>query len=294
MIYNLGFINSVKNDIISKETLPENVETIIQELSNKVLSPSYSKTPVFNKKKHINYNKFNSLKTTTKILKENNSFNEINSLFNKLSKTNEESTSKKIVEFIKTATLDERKSCIDLFFDIKTDSSVFIKIYSNLLKYIYQNVSEMKPMLIENINNIVSKKNDLSSNVSSKNYDVFCKNNERMTKYTSQLLIITSLVIYGIVEKDILFTALNKLKMSIQKNIKDETKKQEIEYTIKNMCKIMNEMYTLEQENDLLEEYNSFLVNVIGLCSLKHINKGLSNKTGFIIMDYCDEIGLEY
>ena len=63
MVYNLEFINSIKDNILSTHKLPDNVSSLIKTLSDKVLSPNYSKTPVFSKKRYnnnnnINYNKF--------------------------------------------------------------------------------------------------------------------------------------------------------------------------------------------------------------------------------------------
>ena len=87
MVYNIDFINSIKNGILTHDKLPIDVCNLIKTLSDKVLSPNYSKTPVFSKKKHnnINYNKFMQ-QTSTKIIQNKNIVNEIKCLLNKLSK----------------------------------------------------------------------------------------------------------------------------------------------------------------------------------------------------------------
>ena len=88
MVYKLDFIKSIKQEILSNNKLPDDVIIMIKTLSDKVLSPNYSKTPVFTKKRFnnsfVNYNKFVQ-HSSTKIIKNKNIVNDIKCLLNKLS-----------------------------------------------------------------------------------------------------------------------------------------------------------------------------------------------------------------
>ena len=87
-------------------------------------------------------------------------------------------------------------------------------------------------------------------------------------------------------------SAIDKLQTSLQENIKNEDNRNYNEITIKNICKIMDIISKKDDFN--CSSINSFLAQLITLSSQKTVYKGLTNKISFLLMDYCEENGLEY
>ena len=294
MLYSISFINKIEKDIINNEKLPDDVTNIIKELSNKVLSPDYCKTPVF-KKKHnsgfCNYNKFIS-SSSTQIINDKDVVNDIKCLLNKLSKTTQNEITSSIIELMDSCDMSKIKTIMELIFDIKTESSLFIRIYSNVIKQIVDNNSETLDVIEEIITNINNK--NINANVDSNDYDMFCKNNELMQKNTSKYILVAYLTVERVIDKKLIFNLLQTLQSDIMANVENEDYKNFNEYYIKNMCKILNLLNETNDYTDEIDNVNHCLLNILPLCSNKTKNKGLTNKSGFNIMDYCDENGLEY
>ena len=295
MVYKLDFINSIKDKILSDNKLPEDVNIKIKTLSDKVLSPNYSKTPVFTKKRFnnsfVNYNKFVQ-HSSTKIINNKNIINDIKCLLNKLSNKTLQEISLKIITELNSCSSDDKPKIVSLLFDLKTSSKLFVKLYSELIKKVVTTNNLIKPFIIQNVNEI---NNGIIEELRLvKEYDDICKNNELLENKSAQYILITYLFTDNIIDKEFILTLLINLEKNITKNIENPQGKELNEYYIKNICKILNilnEKILLEEE---VEIHNNYLLNVLSMCSNKTKNKGLSNKTGFNIMDYCDENGLEY
>ena len=102
------------------------------------------------------------------------------------------------------------------------------------------------------------------------------------------------LISNGAVDKTFGFSLLKNLEKNVLKNVEVTDYKDLNEYYIKNICKILNILNENSDYEDDIEPHNKFLLDVLSMSSSKSKNKGLSNKTKFNIMDYCDENGLEY
>lgn len=295
MVYKLDFINSIKQDILSNNKLPDDVNNKIKMLSEKVLSPNYSKTPVFTKKRFnnsfVNYNKFVQ-HTSTKIIKNKNIINDIKCLLNKLSKNTLSEVALKIITELNSCLPEDKPKIINLLFDVKTSSKLFVQLYSDLLKKIVISNNLIKPFIFQNVNEINNSIIEELRLV--KDYDDLCKNNEMLENKSGQYILIAYLFTSSIIDKNFILTLLTNFEKNITKNIENPEGKDFNEYYIKNICVILN----ILNENLLLEEelvlHNNYLLNILSMCSNKTKNKGLSNKIGFNIMDYCDENGLEY
>ena len=293
MVYSLELINSVKDNILSTHKLPNNVSSLIKILSDKVLSPNYSKTPVFSKKKHnnINYNKFVQ-HTSTKIIQNKNVVNDIKCLLNKLSKKTILDISTNINKELKTCKNEDKQKIINLLFGMNTSSVTFIKLYFELIKNIMTTNLSVSPIVFQVVNEI---NNSIVEEIKTvKDYDDMCKNNELLDNKTGQYILITYLCVENVIDKTFATTLLENIEKHISKNIDNNESKNLNEYYVKNICKIL----TILNENSLfeseIEKHNSYLLNILSMCSNKLIYSGLSNKIGFNIMDYCDENGLEY
>lgn len=293
MVYNIQFINSVASETLSNKKLPENVLNLIKTLSDKVLSPNYSKTPVFKKKYNnfVNYNKFVQ-NTSTKILQNKNIINDIKCYLNKLSSKTLSEISENIIKELQNCPNEDKRKIINIIFDMKTSSSTFIKLYRDLVKNIITKHNAILPIIFETINEINTSIIDEIKSV--ENYDDLCKNNEIIENKSSQYILITYLSSNYVIDKTFIFTLLNNLEKNIINNVEITESKNLNEYYIKNICKIMNVLNENSSFEDELISHNNFLLNILSMTSNKSKNKGLSNKTGFNIMDYCDENGLEY
>tara|TARA_Y100001980_G_C14547336_1_gene327842 strand:- start:419 stop:1309 length:891 start_codon:yes stop_codon:yes gene_type:complete len=296
MVYNLDFINSIKEEVLSNNKLPDDVIVLIRTISDKVLSPNYSKTPVFTKKRYnnnslVNYNKFVQ-HSSTKIIQDKNVINNIKCLLNKLSNKTIGEISLKIAKDIDTSVQEDKLKIIDLIFSIKTNSNLFIKLYSNLIKSITLKNPLVRPIIFQVVNKIVSSIIDELKSVDT--YDELCKKNEILENKTSQYILIVFLITNGTVDKTFGFSLLKNLEKIVLKNVEVTDYKDLNEYYIKNICKILNILNENSDYEDDIEPHNKFLLDVLSMSSMKSINKGLSNKTKFNIMDYCDENGLEY
>ena len=295
MVYKLDFINSIKQETLSDSKLPDDVNIMIKTLSDKVLSPNYSKTPVFTKKRFnnsfVNYNKFVQ-HTSTKIIKNKNIVNDIKCLLNKLSSKTLSEVALKIITEFSSCPSEDKPKIITLLFDIKTSSTLFVKLYADLIKKIITNNALIKPFIPQNVNEINNSIIEQLKIV--EDYDDLCKNNELLENKSAQYFLITYLFTINIIDKQFITTLLTNLEKNVTKNIENRDGKELNEYYIKNICRILNilnEKFLIEEE---VEIHNNFLLNILNMCSNKTKNKGLSNKTGFNIMDYCDENGLEY
>ena len=295
MTYDIQFIHTIKEEIIKNECLSPNIEMIIQDLTTKVLSPDYCKTPIFNKKRKqnnfIDYNKFSN--KTTKIIDTKTVINDIQLLFNKISNVNEKKISKEIIEKLQLITdIPERKEVISLFFNVITKNSMFLKTYSNLIKIIYNSVNYSKNIINQNILDIIENFKQININKNDGDYDSFCIQNEKLTSFTGKLLLITYLYSEKIIDKTIIMDLLNYFFIDINNKKTNENYKEITEYTVHNLCLILNVINS--QTND--PEFSSFNTNLTELLKLqnnKNENKGLSNKFYFKIMDYLEENGLE-
>jgi hypothetical protein len=295
MVYKLDFINSIREETLSNTKLSDVVIDIIKNLSDKVLSPNYSKTPVFTKKKYnnsfVNYNKFVQ-QPSTKIIKNKNIVNDIKCLLNKLSNKTLKEVSQKITTHLGSCSSEDKPKIISLLFDVKTSSIMFVKLYSDLLKKIVISNALIKPFIIQTVNEINNSIIEELKTV--EDYDDLCKNNENLENKSAQYILITYLFKSNIIDKEFILSLLLNLEKNIIKNVENSDGKDLIDYYVKNICRvlnILNETMLIEED---LETHNNYLLNILSMCSNKTKNKGLSNKTGFNIMDYCDENGLEY
>ena len=295
MVYKLEFINSIKDDILSNNTLPSEVIDKIKTLSDKVLSPNYSKTPVFSKRRHnntfINYNKFVQ-QSSTKIIQNKNFLNDIKCLLNKLSNKTITEISLKITKELESLTTEDKTKIVNLLFDMKTSSSLFVKLYSDLIKNITIKIPLIRPIILQVTNTII---NSIVEELRVVNeYDDLCKNNELLENKSAQYILITNLACNSVIDNSFVFSLLSNLEKNITNNVENVKSKNFNEYYVKNICKILNILNEKSLFDDDVERHNNYLINLLSMCSNKTKNKGLSNKTGFNIMDYCDENGLEY
>ena len=294
MVYNIQFINSISSEILSNNKLPENVKNVIKNLSDKVLSPNYSRTPVFKKKYNnnfVNYNKFVQ-HTSTKIIQNKNIINDVKCYLNKLSVKTLTEISENIIKELQNSSNEDKKKIVNILFDMKTSSLTFVKLYKDLIKNIIIKQASILPIIFETVNEINS--NIVNEIKSVENYDDLCKNNEILENKSSQYILIALLSSDFVIDKTFIFTLLNNLEKNVRNNVENSESKNLNEYYTKNICKILNILNENSTFEDDLNDHNKFLLDILTMTSNKSKNKGLSNKTGFNIMDYCDENGLEY
>ena len=294
MIYSIEFIKSIHDNIIKTNKLDNDVISRIQNLSDKVLSPDYSKTPVFKKRSNFatyNYSKFLQHEST-KIINNKDVLNDVKCLMNKLSNDTKKDIFQQILKKINSCEQKQVKDIIELLFNVKTSSIKYIQTLSELIKQLVDNKNTIMIYINECVNNIVNNFTTIMCDES--DYDNFCKNNERMENKTSQYILISLLTKCNVLEKFNIEMLLNLLFKQVITNLKNENLKILNEYYVKNICKVLTLLCDLEYVDELMGCFNKQILFILTACSNKTQNKGLSKKCCFNIMDYCDENGLEY
>ena len=296
MIYSLEFIKSIHDEVIKNHKLDVSVELMITILSDKVLSPNYSKTPIFNKKRNnnngmFNYGKFIQ-KESTKIIDDKNVLNDVKCLINKLSKETKKEISVKILKHINTCEEKQIKDIVNLLFNVKSSSLKYIQTLSETIQQILDNKNSLIVYVNETINDITQ--NIVNIIVDESNYDNFCKHNELMENKTCQYILLSILTKNNVLEHFHIERLLELLYTTILNNIKNEDYRILNDYYIKNICKILTILCDFDNLTNLVEKHNNNIRSLLKLCNDKNENKGLTKKCSFNIMDYYDENGLEY
>ena len=198
----------------------------------------------------------------------------------------------KIKKELKSCCSDDKPKIITLLFDIKTSSKSFVKLYSDLIKNLVIDNDLIKPFIFQHITEI--NNSIIEDLILIKNYDDLCKNNELLENKSAQYILITYLFTTNIIDREFILNLLTNLEKKVTKNVENPIGKDLNEYYIMNICKILNMLNEELLLEDNVKVHNDYLLNILAMCSNKTNNKGLSNKSEFNIMDYCDENGLEY
>lgn len=296
--------------------LPEETLTKISEIALQVGSPSYIRTPVFEKKerviiteereKTVNYNKkrrgrqtvenindedWNAIRTfnPTKIEQKDgvdSVINELKLLLNKITDKTYNDLKDKVIAIVLTVTdYNDLLKIGTSIFEIASTNTISSKNYADLYTELMSVSGIMKEIFDKSFENFVNLFNNIEYVDSSVDYDKFCKINKDNDKRRALSLFIINLMNNGIVKKESIINILTILLNQINVYISQENKKNEVDEISENV----GILYT----KDLIETAESATVNgssipdfieVIANSKVKSY-KSLTNKTIFKFMD---------
>lgn len=294
-----------------KVVLPDSVVDEINELVNKVGSPNYIRTPVFqkiprvhssiNKKKRdmkmtINtqdiWNKMNKHQVAVEKDEDEISIQKVRSYLNKLTDKNIDDISENISIIIqKVIDMKDKemiKSIGSSIFEIASSNKFFSTVYAELYSILFTKYEVMQSLLEENYSSFLNKFETIEYISPEEDYDAFCRINKENDKRRALSTFYLNLYCIGVlpIEKIeyLLVQIMNKLLDTIQlpgkaAHVEEYTEnigilyQHEMEY---------NENLTLSNEKNIRD-------TVIFLANTKNKTfPSLTSKCIFKYMDICD------
>ena len=300
--------------ILTNETL-----MLIEELTNKVGSSSYVKTPIFNKRinKNISFPKkkegnsieYNQKNSEYKKIKVNEIFNDddwelissfeitkmekkeginneiihIRSLLNMITESNLNSNLDSIImvlDKLNIYSLEEQNKIYNIIIEITSGNSFYSDIYAKLYSKLSVKYELMNKILFEKIDLYM---NNFEKEIESRkinNYDDICKINKENDKCEAFSLFLVNLEKYNVVQKEVIIQIIHSLLQKLFIYLKNDTKSM--------VDKIIDNLFILYKKEWI---YNTFIkitdnkINVIEFINgiIKNINiniyPGISNKS---------------
>jgi len=299
-------------------SLPEDTIKIISELSLQVGSPSYVKTPVFQKRenplkqtiqpssdkrrknKNIEINEedwgvIRSFHTTKFDVKEgiDIQIDIFRSYLNKMSDKNYIDSRNKIVDEIDKIILNNTNNndliqVSSIIFEIASTNRFFSKIYADLYSDLFLKYEFMRSVFEESFNKFIELFAVIEYINPEENYDKFCKINKDNEKRKALSVFFINLMINGIIDKNKIVKLLNTLLIQVSEYIAFADKKNEVDELIENVALLYKkDLIDCESkdENSLVDglSITGFITKIAN--SKVQKDKSLSNKTIFKCMD---------
>jgi hypothetical protein len=241
--------------------LSNDVLLLIEELTNKVGSPSYIKTPIFNKRIKKNPNDFlkKNERTThrTKIITEDDwdllsSFEvtkidkkegidteivNIRSLLNMLTDTNFNNKHDSIIIILDKLyifSLEDQHKIYNIIIDITSGNSFYSEIYAKLFCMLSRKYELMNKLLMQRIQ-LYLNHFEFVENENEKNYDEMCKINTENDKSEAFSLFLVNLEKYNVIGKDIIVDIIDKLLKKLLIYLKNVLYKSMVDKIIENL-----------------------------------------------------------
>jgi hypothetical protein len=302
--------------------LPSETLKIISELSLEVGSPSYVKTPVFQKRENsiktetgggfkkkkgknieINDNDWETLRTfqATKIEERvgiNSEIDNIRSHLNKLSDKNYIDVRNKIMDIIDNVfsnneSPEDIKRVSSTIFEIASTNRFYSKMYADLYSDIITKYEIMKEVFKESLSQFSELFNVIEYVDPSVDYDKFCKINKDNEKRKALGAFFINLSLNGIIPNLTIVNITRNLLFQIYSFISQENKKNEVDELTENIALFYKKEF-YEDDDDDSAEYeliNGFTISEI-IRNIAHSKvkdyKSLTNKSIFKFMDMID------
>tara|TARA_A100001011_G_scaffold399797_1_gene510272 strand:- start:1726 stop:2598 length:873 start_codon:yes stop_codon:yes gene_type:complete len=278
--YKIDEMLKIKNPI----ELPKETIDIINILANTVGANTYSKAPVFQKKKEFkkkeSIDDFNFKKTELNKENVDKNISELRSLLNKLTNNNYEKIKPKLEEHINAIIEKSDKKEIDkignFIFETASSNKFYSEIYATLYGEIITKHDILKNILDDSINTYMVLFENIELVDPKIDYDKFCKNNIINDKRKAMSLFITNLMNKEVLNIEVITNMVDKLHILLENNIDEIENKKIIEEIVENLYIIVTNM------NCDLKEIKINLTNNLSKYSGK---PGLSNKAKFKYMD---------
>jgi len=299
-------------------SLPEDTISLISVLSLEVGSPSYIKTPVFQKRENpltsttllgkkrknnrnievLNDADWEALRTfkTTTIEQKVGLEAQIDLLRSNLNKISEKSyvdIRNKIIDLLdqlisEGITSDEMMRVSKIIFEIASTNRFFSKLYADLYSDLINKYDVMKEIFTNCFDSFIELFNNIESGDADKDYDLFCKinkdNEKRKALSTFFVNLMKNEIITSMDIKDLLCNLLTQLVAFIE----DENKKNIVDELTENIALLYSK--TLFDGDDSEKSYKigeaSVLETITKLANSKvKAYPSLSNKSIFKFMD---------
>jgi hypothetical protein len=318
--YNLEDFNNITSDGF-QINLPEDTLQKISEIALQVGSPTYIRTPVFNKKERevtnvntsagggggpgtvmkkrrnrnnmeSNHEDWDTIRTfqSTKIEQKEGVDAIINNVrlnLNKLTDKNYSEYKTKIIELIPQNNLEEIKQIGIIIFEIASTNRFYSKMYADLYCELIEKFEEMKSTFLECFEKFIDLFNNIEYVDASVDYDMFCKNNKDNEKRKALSTFFLNLMTNGMLTKSQIINILVILLNQINTYISQDNKKNEVDEITENVAIL----YTKEiMESEELKEFTiknvavSDFIELIANSKTKSY-KSLTNKAIFKFMD---------
>lgn len=276
--------------------LPNETIALINQLSSEVSSPSYIKTPVFQKKEsnskssspphsqngfHTNSHKkrkgnkgmevlndddWETLRTfqTTKIEQKEGLDAQIDTIRSNLNKISDKSyidIRNKIIELIDTLISEKisRENLIRVgttIFDIASTNRFFSKLYADLYSELISKYDIMKDIFTNCFSSFLSLFNTIECGDADKDYDLFCKINKDNERRKSLSTFFVNLMKNGIIDSSEIKKLLCNLMTQLVSSIKEDNKKSIVDELTENIA-ILYSKDLFDSQDDI----DDYLIN---------------------------------
>jgi hypothetical protein len=315
--YNLEDFNNITFDGF-QIILPDDTLQKISEIALQVGSPTYIRTPVFNKKERVDTNitgggggsapikkrrnrnmessnneDWDTIRTfqSTKIEQKEGIDAIINNVrlnLNKLTDKNYSEFKIKIIELIPVNNLEETKQIGNIIFEIASTNRFYSKMYAELYSELSEKFEEMKITFMECFGSFIDLFNNIEYVDASVDYDKFCKINKDNEKRKALSTFFINLMRNNMLTKSQIINILVILLNQINTYISQDNKKNEVDEITENVAIL----YTNEIMDEL-KELNDYTVKNVAVSDFIELiansktksYKSLTSKAIFKFMD---------
>ena len=295
--------------------LPNETIQLIQSLAEQVGSPTYIKTPVFEKKEprehrddtdysvfrkkrrgrnHVetvndedweNLRSFQATKIEQKVGIDIQ-FDQIRSCLNKMSDKNYNEQSSKIIEILnglveEKTTEEDMNKIGNAIFEVASNNRFYSKIYADLYTQLIHDFEIMGMIFEENLKSFLELFDTIECVDPAKDYDGFCKNNLKNEKRKSLSTFFVNLHMNKMIPKQKIVEITNNLMSQVYDFMNQENKKSEVEEMTENIALL----YTKEIFEGDVEMFKK--IETLAKSKSKDF-LSLSNKAIFKYMDMID------
>ena len=325
MMYNIqDFLRIKFNGFEFK--LPDETLSIISEIAQQVGSPSYIKTPTFNKKEYNNKTPIiedNNYDVTTTNYKKKKRINKnhekdedwenlrlyqttkieekvgidskidlIRSSLNKMSDKNynEQSTNIENIldELIKDETSEEDMLKVgNTIFELASNNRFYSKLYADLYTKLIDKFEIIKNIFQESLDKFLELFKIIEHCEPDEDYDRFCKINKENEKRRALSMFFVNLSNNGVIEKEKIIDLTHYLINKIMLLIEENNKKNEVDEITENIAILYNKYIFDNCEESMNSKNITEIINKLSHCKVKTY-PSLSNKSIFKYMDMID------
>tara|TARA_Y100000591_G_C21788375_1_gene675132 strand:- start:464 stop:1366 length:903 start_codon:yes stop_codon:yes gene_type:complete len=218
--YTLSDFQKIQNDGFSI-TLPDNILSIISQISAQVGAANYVKTPQFHSRQRYNKRKqeedwgaIRNFKVTERVEKTGveKVMQELRGELNKVTEKNYETISAKLFEKMTDDLVDNNKSEIAKhIFEIASTNKFYSKVYARLFNEIIKRFDFMRDIMINNFNIFMEVFDTIDSADPNTDYDKFCNVNKANEKRKALSQFFVNLMLEGLIDKNAIMNIINSL-----------------------------------------------------------------------------------
>lgn len=281
--------------------ISDEIQKKIDYLTSKVGAPTYSKTPNF-KKGRRNRPKVSSENwavirnfKTTKIDKETEGIGKIIDdiilLLNKITKSNYQEMSTKIIQIMKGIDSNDEENLLKLggaIFLIGSSNEFYSKLYSKLYKDLIEEFPFMSNICMKTLLSFATLFEKIEYIPAEDDYDKFCAINKDNEKRRALSCFFVNLMLLNIIEKSKIYDLINNLIDKQNQYFHDKAKKKIIDEISENifiLIKLGKDRFIGDAEWTPIYNHISLIAN-----AATSLYPALSNKTIFKFMDMSEMI----